>query len=60
MRTLSGWFSVLRVIPAGFWLQAFEVIGVRRLCRFVIASLLLEVWAAEGPEIDGHRGPAWG
>jgi hypothetical protein len=30
------------------------------LAQFVIASVLLEVRASEGSEIDGHRRPAWG
>jgi hypothetical protein len=36
--------------------QIFEAIEVRRPARFVIASLLLEVWALEGSEIDTSDG----
>jgi hypothetical protein len=37
-------------------LQIFEAIGIRRPDRFVIASVLLEVRALEGSEIDGPEG----
>ena len=51
----------MRVMPGAFdsWLQISEAIEVRRLARFVIASVLLEVRALEGSEIDGHDGQPW-
>lgn len=36
--------------------QIPEAMGLRRARRFVIASLLLEVRASEGSEIDGRDG----
>lgn len=50
----AGLEDAFRGVTPG--LQIPEAMGLRRPRRFVIASLLLEVRAPEGSEIDGREG----